>query len=378
MKKILRVFKWIGIVLGSLIALVAIVGGLFLNLSPQFGGKATKAQKAAYEQTGHYADGIFLNEEEIIMNMDCHSITTMIKEIFEPDPNVAPKYDLQVQKVAPEVLANKPDSLVRITWFGHSSFLLEMDGKNILLDPVFGQYAAPHKWFGRRRYNVDMPIELDSLPPIDAIVISHDHYDHLDYPSIKKLKEKTDHFYVPLGVGNHLRSWKIEEKRIHEMDWWDEAQFGAIKIAFTPSRHMSGRGLSDQSATLWGSWVFHGSHKKLYFSGDGGYGKHFKQIGEKYGPFDLGLMECGQYNKLWANVHMMPEQTVQAGMDVKASLIVPIHWGSFTLATHSWTDPVERVTKKATEMNVPIATPQIGEQIVLGEAAFPHSKWWER
>ena len=372
-----KVLKWSGIIVCTPIGLVGIIGGLFLNISAQFGAVANDEQVSAYEKTGHFAEGIFLNYEPIAMVIDCHSITQMTKEMFEPDPNIAPKQNIEVQKINPSTLLNKPDSLVRITWFGHSSFLLELEGKNILLDPVFGQYAAPHPLLGRKRYNAEMPIDIEELPQIDAIIISHDHYDHLDYPSIEKLKSKTNQFYVPLGVGNHLRSWGIEEDRIQEMDWWQESSLASIKIAFTPSRHMSGRGLSDQSATLWGSWVFLGSTQKIFFSGDGGYGKHFKKIGAKYGPFDIGLMECGQYNKLWADVHMQPNETVQAAIDVGAQKMMPIHWGSFTLSTHAWTEPVERVTKEAQKMNMPICTPEIGEPVILLEPVCPNSTWWE-
>jgi len=377
-RKITKVLKWFGIAFATTVGLTVLVGGLFLNLSPQFGGSISEDQIKEYEKTGHFENGIFINREEIIMELNCHSITQMVKEIFKPDPNVSPNRNIEVQKIAPNLLVDKPDSIVRITWFGHSSFLIEMDGKNILLDPVFGQYAAPHPLLGRKRYNREMPIDIEQLPRIDAIIISHDHYDHLDYPSIEKLKTKTSQFFVPLGVGNHLRAWGIKDENIRELDWWQEDKLGDIDLAFTPSRHMSGRGLSDQSTTLWGSWVLQGKNKSIYFSGDGGYGAHFKEIGEKYGPFDIGLMECGQYNKLWADVHMMPEQTVQAGKDVGASMILPIHWGAFTLATHSWTDPIERVTKQAQLMSMPVTTPRMGESIVLGSAVYPNSSWWKK
>jgi L-ascorbate metabolism protein UlaG (beta-lactamase superfamily) len=192
------------------------------------------------------------------------------------------------------------------------------------------------------------------------------------------LKDKTDRFFVPLGLGNHLKSWKVEENKIKEFNWWEEDSFDEIEFAFTPSRHMSGRGLADQSTTLWGSWVLKGKDKSIYFSGDGGYGRHFKEIGEKYGPFDIGLMECGQYNKLWADVHMIPEESVQAGMDVKAEKIIPIHWGSYRLANHAWTEPVERFAAKANELGVSILTPQIGENINLNMEKITQevSEWW--
>lgn len=375
--KFLKILKWFGITIGSLIGIILLTGILFLNLSPQFGGILTEEQKIEFAKTGHFENGKFINFEKIEMVIDCHSITQMLKEFFQPVPDLSPKSDIKVQKIAKQNLIAKPDSLTRITWFGHSTFLIELDGKIILIDPIFSQYAAPHSLLGRKRYNSEMPIEIEELPQIDAIVISHDHYDHLDYPSIEKLKSKTKEFFVPLGVGNHLKVWDIKSENIHEMDWWNKTKLGTIDIICTPSRHMSGRGINDQSCTLWSSWVLNGKNDKIYFSGDGGYGEHFKEIGEKYGPFDVGLMECGQYNILWKDVHMMPEETVQAGFDVKAELILPIHWGAFTLATHSWTDPIERVTAKAHEMKMPISTPQIGEPLILGETDFPKSKWWE-
>lgn len=371
-----KILKWTLIAFVSILSIALITGILFINISPQFGGKATEEELQAYSLTGHFDEGIFLNKEEIHMEVDCHSIQKMLEEMLEPDPNVSPKEDIKVKKIEAESIIQKPDSISRLTWFGHSTFLVEMDGKNILFDPVFGQYAAPHPLLGRKRYNSEMPISIADLPQIDAVIISHDHYDHLDYESIKELKEKTDHFFVPLGVDNHLERWGIAEDKISKMDWWEEEDFMGLTVVFTPSRHMSGRGLTDQSATLWGSWILKSERSKIFFSGDGGYGKHFKEIGDKYGEFDIALLECGQYNKLWAQVHMMPKQTVQAGIDVKAKMIVPIHWGAFTLASHSWTDPIERVTKAAQEMSVEIATPQIGEPIILGEEDIPKKDWW--
>lgn len=372
-----KIVKWFFITVGILIVAIALIGTAFLNLSPQFGGTVSEEQKKQYAATGHYEEDIFINAEEIVMEMNCHSITAMLKEVLNPDPNVAPKHNIEVDKVDPENLRNQPDSLTRITWLGHSSFLIETGGKKLLIDPVFGQYAAPHPLLGRARFHREMPITISELSDIDVIIISHDHYDHLDYPSIDELKNKVRHFFVPLGVGNHLKRWNIGDDKITELDWWQEAPYENLNIVLTPSRHMSGRALTDQSATLWGSWIIQNQFANIYFSGDGGYGKHFKEIGEKYGPFDVGLMECGQYNELWKDVHMMPEESVVAAQDVKAKLIVPIHWGSFALATHSWTDPIERITQAAQMMKVPIATPRIGETIQLAHSLpTNYSKWW--
>ena len=208
------------------------------------------------------------------------------------------------------------------------------------------------------------------------MVISHDHYDHLDYESIKKSKTKVEHFFVPLGVGVHLEAWNIDPAKITEMDWWEETSYKNIQLACTPAQHFSGRKFSNGQSTLWSSWVIKSSSTALFFSGDSGYAPHFKSIGEKYGPFDFAMMECGQYNKMWPDIHMFPEETAQAGIDVKARALMPIHWGAFKLALHSWTDPIERAAKKAEELNIPLVTPKIGEPILIDELPKPNSVWW--
>lgn len=367
-----------GIGLGVLLLITCIIGISFIYISPQFGRRANATQKKAYALLPNYKDGKFINHEKIEMEMSMRSFSKMFREMLSPDPNVNPKSNIDVIRLQSEDLLSKADSINEIVWLGHSSFLIRLNGKTILLDPVFSEKTGPHSFFGRKKYNNQMPIDLIDIPHVDAIFISHDHYDHLDHYSIVKLKDKTDRFFVPLGVGNHLRSWNVADSKITEMNWWEHGYFDEIEFAFTPSRHMSGRGLADQSSTLWGSWVIKGTDKSIYFSGDGGYGQHFKKIGEKYGPFDIGLIECGQYNKLWADVHMMPEESVQAGLDVKAEKIIPIHWGSYRLATHAWTEPVERFAAKAKELGVSILTPRIGQNINLNlEEDTPQSVWWE-
>jgi L-ascorbate metabolism protein UlaG (beta-lactamase superfamily) len=231
---------------------------------------------------------------------------------------------------------------------------------------------------GSKRYSVTLPIEPEHLPPIDAVILSHDHYDHLDYHSIQKLKDKVGKFIVPFGVGSHLVRWGVHPAKISEYDWWSELELDGLKLVCTPARHFSGRSLFNRDSTLWCSWVIMGQQTRIFYGGDSGYAPHFKEIGEKYGPFDLTFMECGQYDERWPAIHMMPEETVQAHIDVLGKLMIPIHWSAFTMALHDWTDPIERVTKAAKERNVNISTPRIGEAVNVGSAEYPASVWWNK
>ncbi|MEL6591676.1 MAG: MBL fold metallo-hydrolase [Bacteroidota bacterium] len=377
MKRILKLFKMIGLTILSLIVLVVVIGALFINLSPQFGGKATDSQKANYAKYDNYADGKFINEVEANMDMGAGNMLKVMREFLRSDPSRQPGEPQPIETITSQALEQNPDSVTRVSWFGHSAFLLQIDGVNLLLDPMLGKTPSPHPWMGTKRYTDQLPINIEELPHIDAVLISHDHYDHLDYESIVKLRDKVDAFFVPLGVGAHFVRWGVPEEKITEHNWWEESQFEGLTLACTPARHFSGRGLTDRMTTLWSSWVIIGQQDTIYFSGDSSYGPHFKEIGEKYGPFDFAMMECGQYNKMWKDVHMMPEETAQAGVDVKAKLLMPIHWGAFTLALHSWTDPIERVSKKAKELGLTITTPKIGEPIFLRKESFPTEPWWE-
>lgn len=358
------------------IILLIILGGfLFVNLSPQFGGTPSKENVASYDQLDYFSEGKFSNLVPTTMDMDFGKAIRMLPEFFKNDPSRTPSFDIPI--INRDSLELVVDSLpTRLIWFGHSAFLLQLDGKNILIDPMLGEVPAPNPLLGKKRFFKNLPIEIEKLPQIDLIIISHDHYDHLDYESIQKLKSKTKEFYVPLGVGAHFERWGVPTAQIHEMKWWDEVQVGSIKLAFAPSRHFSGRGPANRFSTLWGSWIIKGNQDNIYFSGDGGYGPHFKEIGEKYGPFDFAMMECGQYNENWKEIHMMPEQTAQAGKDVNAKVFMPIHWGAFTLAMHSWTDPVERVIARATEIDQAIFVPKIGEFINLKDSLKTKGEWW--
>jgi len=365
----------IGLVIGAILLLILIAGALFLNFNPAFGGKATEAQIQRYKESGLYIDGKFKNQILTSLDMNIGELASTITEFIKGGSDRQPTGKIPVKKLDSLNIVNYSGKDARLTWFGHSTFLLEINSMDILIDPMFGPSPAPHKWLGPKRYYNELPIEIENLPEIDVVLLSHDHYDHLDYNSILKLKDKVGKFYVPLGVGPHLKEWGVDESKINELSWGDEIDHESLRLICVPARHFSGRGIFDRNTTLWGSWIIQGS-SKIYFSGDSGYGPHFKKIGEQYGPFDFAMLECGQYNKRWETIHMMPEQTAQAAVDLNAAVMMPIHWGAFTLALHSWTDPVERVTAKAEELGVNVATPVIGESIVLNGGVLPKKRWW--
>ena len=346
---------------------------LFVSFAPQFGAKSSGAQLARISQSKNYKDGQFVNLIETELDYSFSSMSKALWE-FATAKNTAPKKPLPV-KFGENDKAVGNDSLVQITWFGHSAFLLEMEGKRLLLDPMFGPSASPVSFTGKR-FPYERPIDFDQFTNIDAVIISHDHYDHLDYGSIVRLNNQVKHFFVPLGVGAHLMHWGVIPERITELDWWEEATLDHLRFTATPARHFSGRGLTDSKKTLWASWVLEGRNTKIYFSGDSGYGPHFKEIGNKFGSFDFAMMECGQYNEKWEAIHMMPEQTAQAAINVGTKIMMPIHWGAFSLAPHPWADPVTRLLKAAEVQNMSVIHPMIGERFMLGND-YPKVRWWE-
>ena len=359
-------------ILGTLL----LATGAFLSLSPQLGGTPTKAERQVYEKSGHYKDDKFMNLLPTQELTGGSTVGILWKFLFHKEPNATPPGPLPMQLLDSLSITRKNPETGRVTWFGHSASLVELAGKNILLDPMLSLEMGPVSWATPNRYNRRLPISADQLPPIDAVLISHDHYDHLDYQTIRRIKGKVAHFYVPLGIGVHLRAWGVAPARISEMNWGDSAQVGGLTLRCTPSRHFSGRGLTNRNSTLWSSWVMESATKRIFYSGDGGYGPHFAAIGASYGPFDLALMECGQYDPQWAQIHMQPEQSVQAARDVRAQVMMPIHWAAFTEANHAWNDPVKRATAAAARLQLPLTTPQLGEPVTL-ETQLPASRWWE-
>lgn len=257
---------------------------------------------------------------------------------------------------------------------GHSSILMKLDGMFVLADPVFSERASPLPWMGPKRFH-PTPITLDELPAMDVVLISHDHYDHLDKAAVKQLAHKVGVFIAPLGVGALLRKWGIGAHQIIELDWWQSHPVGTLHITLTPTQHFSGRGLTDRNRTLWGSFVIQSSEHRLFFSGDSGYFDGFKTIGERFGPFDIAMIETGAYNTLWPTIHMMPNESLQAALDVQAKAMLPIHNSTFDLSMHDWFDPLEQIQALAEQHALPLLTPIIGEALAIGQPqATP--MWW--
>lgn len=282
--------------------------------------------------------------------------------------------------VLPEVKPDMTEFLeevdgIKFIWFGHSTFIVNIDGKILLFDPVFSESAAPFSFIVKRFQ--DAVIKLEELPKIDYIFISHDHYDHLDMETIQFFKEKQTKFITPLGVTSHIKEWSIGEDRLTEMDWWETKNIDGLEIVFTPAQHFSGREGSNGNKTLWGSWVIIGKSERFYFSGDSGYDVHFKNIGDKYGPFDIAFIENGQYNELWHEVHVLPEESSQAFLDLQGKRMVPVHWGMFDLSLHSWYEPIEKLEEQAKLKNINLLTPKFG-QIVYTKKDNIFEKWWKQ
>lgn len=302
----------------------------------------------------------------------CDTLSVAYKFLFETGAR-------SPQALLPEVKPDLasflvPGQKVKFVWFGHSTLLLNIDGRIVLLDPVFSGHASPFSWMVKRFQPA--ALKREELPPIDLIVISHDHYDHLDQETIEFFKEKDTQFAVPLAVGQHLRSWGVPSERIAELNWYETFSFKGLTLTATPAHHFSGRGLFDRDKTLWASWIIQGTHERIYYSGDSGYADHFKEIGERFGPFDLAFVENGQYDERWLDAHMLPEETIQAAVDLKARTFVPVHWGMFDLSIHHWTDPVKRSSKLAKERGLPFLSPRLGE-IVDRNVEQSFQEWWD-
>jgi L-ascorbate metabolism protein UlaG (beta-lactamase superfamily) len=360
-RKILKGFLYL------LVLLVIASGVLVAAAWTAAGSKPAGDRLARISKSAHFKDGQFFNALPEYTNY-WGALTAMFSGSDETNPKDA------VPIAAPTDLTVAPASGLRITWFGHSSMLIEIDGRRFLTDPVWGERASPFSFLGSKRFYPPVRA-LKDLLPLDAVVLSHDHYDHLDEPSIRALNDLGVPFITPLGIGSHLEYWGVDPARITELDWWQTRQIGGVEVACTPSRHFSGRFLTDRNATLWASWAFVGPDHRAYFSGDTAMFPGFTEIGAKYGPFDVTMMESGAYHRHWPDVHLGPEQAVDAHLAVKGRVLMPVHWGMFNLAAHAWTEPVERVLVAAKARQVTTYVPKPGES--FEPTRLPaQTRWW--
>ena len=329
--------------------------------------------RAVAQRSPNFRDGVFVNLEPASLNIDREEQRLILSEIV--GGRTATRPAAAIPLATPEARAfEAPAGQIAVSWFGHSTALLEIDGYRVLTDPVWSERCSPSDVIGPGRMHPP-PVPLEALPALDAIVVSHDHYDHLDIDTILALaRSQWAPFVVPLGVGAHLRDWGIPDERIVELDWNEHAQIDELRLICTPARHFSGRFLN-RNGTLWASWAIIGPAHRAYFGGDTGYTKSFAEIGADHGPFDVTLMPVGAYNKVWPDIHMNPEEAVQAHVDVNGGLLVPIHWCTFRLAPHPWAQPIERLLDAADAAHVSVAVPKPGERVdPAATAQIEH--WW--
>lgn len=336
---------------------------------------ACASQSSQPWQSDHYSQSKgFFNPVQIEQDFSIGRFFTIANRfLFEKHANTEPFGLIPIEPIELSTLQAQQDDVVYR--LGHSTILMKLSGKYILTDPMFSERASPVQWAGPERFH-PVPMDLATIPDIFAVVISHDHYDHLDEDSIKLLAAKTQHFFVPLGLKTYLLDWGVGPEKIHEMDWWQALQLEGYTFTSTPSQHFSGRGLFNRNGTLWSSWVIQSPKQRIFFSGDSGYFDGFKTIGDQFGPFDLTILENGAYNPDWPQVHMFPAETIQAHLDLKGKAMLPVHNGTFKLAFHPWKDPLDKVASLGEAQGLMVYTPKMGEAILV-DAPSLFEKWWQ-
>ena len=354
--------------------LVLATSGCFYLRQEKFGRLPQGDRLDKISRSPNYRDGTFHNQvpiERIVKSGG--GLGMMLKFLMRDSDGLTPPRDIPVVKT--DLKALDPDRDV-VVWLGHSSYFIRLGGRAILVDPVFSAYASPF-WFSTRAFDGTSLYVADDMPDIDYLLISHDHWDHLDYETVKALLPRTRHVVTGLGVGEHFARWGFPDEMVHEADWDDEVRLeDGLAIHVLTARHFSGR-LFDRNRTLWVSFALETPSRRIFYSGDSGYGPHFREIGERFGGFDLVMLDSGQYNEAWPNVHMTPEQSVQAARDLNARAALPSHAGRFSIAYHSWDDPFKRFTAASQGTGVRLVTPRIGEVVDLAETQQTFSRWWE-
>lgn len=346
---------------------------VFMN-SRRFGAIATGERLKRIKRSAHYREGSFQNLHHTpTMTEGVHFFKVLKEFIFDKSKRLAPAHPIPSKKTNLQTAAPDEDFLV---WFGHSSYYMQVDGKNILVDPVLSGNASPFSFTTKSYPGTDV-YSTDDFPEIDYLFITHDHWDHLDYRTVLALKPKVRKIITGLGTGAHFERWGFEKNTIGEYDWNNVAEPDpGFVVHALPARHFSGRGLK-RNQVLWMSFALITPTKRIYIGGDSGYDTHFEEIGKSYGPFDLAVLECGQYNRNWKYIHMMPEQTVAAAIALRAETLLPVHWAKFSLSQHAWDEPIIRATAEAAKTGLKLAHPMIGAKLNLdGNGLF--DRWWER
>lgn len=339
---------------------------------PMFGKSPSGSRLERISRSPHYASGQFWNLEETpVLETGKGFFEDLREDLFNRKEGLMPEQPIPSIKTDLKALDRNRDLVV---WLGHSSYFLQLDGIRLLIDPVFSAHASP-VYFINKAFPGSNPFTADDMPEVDFLLISHDHWDHLDYPTVAALRLKIKNIVTGLGVGAHFSGWGFPESIIHEVDWNTVLSFGNLKIHILPARHFSGRSLRENK-TLWVGFALEGKEHRVFFSGDSGYGSHFAQIGETLGPFDLVSLDAGQYDKDWPHVHMTPEEAAQAAEDLKARTFIPGHVGKFAIANHRWDEPLNRIAATAQEKNFRLFTPLIGEPVYLDASKTDYPAWW--
>lgn len=366
----------IGVLCG--LAVVLAVGiRLFFRLSPRIGGRPSGARAERIKALPNHRDGKLHNLVPTDMRMPLPVLLKVMWWMLRGGEGREPKQALPVAPFDRAAWERIPASEVALAWFGHSTLLIKMGGLTFLTDPVFGARASMFTFVGPERFTYTERPDVARLPHIDVLLLSHDHYDHLCYDTVRQLvaADKVGRCIAALGVGAHLERWGMAPSLITELAWWEQVDLGKVKLTCVPTRHFTGRTMLDRFHTLWGSFVLEEEGRRIYFGADSGYSPTFKEVGERFGPFDLALLECGAYSRYWPLIHMMPEETAQAALDLRARVLMPIHWAGFALGLHLWKEPIERLERIAAERGIPLLTPRIGHIVTSLEAASS-ARWW--